>query len=141
MTVEQMRHLLKIVYPSEKWYDKVDKMTDNQVIAVYNRMLEAGKIVGDGGSAYIRKHSYNTYVKSCGKNVTKGFEDGIKNTNPHIVKKVEKLTESISSKQITFDDLWRHAGYSYVGTSEFMEGATSGDAGGLAGGSRTDEIT
>lgn len=47
-----MRHLLKIVYPSEKWYDKVDKMTDNQVIAVYNRMLEAGKIVGDG-EAYV----------------------------------------------------------------------------------------
>lgn len=147
MTVEQMKRAIKIVYRSDKWWNKVDKMTDNQVIAVYNRMLEAGKIIGDGEVVGNDRTANRIYVneKSHGKYVDKGFKDGIKNTNPHIVKKVEKLTSEIYSKQITFDDLWRNAGYSYVGTSKFMEGATSEDSSECSddafGEPRTDENT
>jgi len=45
MKVEQMRHVLKKQYRSApKWVNKVNKMSDKQVIAVYLRMLSAGQI-------------------------------------------------------------------------------------------------
>lgn len=45
MTVEQMRHVLKQQYGgAPKWVNKVNNMSDKQVIAVYFRMLSAGQI-------------------------------------------------------------------------------------------------
>lgn len=43
MSVQQMRDALKKVYPGPRWSAKVDKMSDNQVIAVYNRLLNNKK--------------------------------------------------------------------------------------------------
>jgi len=45
MSVEQMRHVLSQQYGgAPKWVNKVKNMSDNQVIAVYFRMLSAGQI-------------------------------------------------------------------------------------------------
>lgn len=45
MTVEQMRHVLKKQYGGAlKWVNKVNNMSNNQVIAVYLRMRSAGQI-------------------------------------------------------------------------------------------------
>jgi len=42
MSVQQMRHALLNAYGVEggKWWNKVKRMSDNQVIAVYHRLLE-----------------------------------------------------------------------------------------------------
>ena len=45
MSVEQMRAILKVQYGgSYKWVNKVNNMSDTQVIAVYRRMLGSGQL-------------------------------------------------------------------------------------------------
>lgn len=45
MSVEQMRHVLRQQYGGAfKWLNRVKNMKDNQVMAVYFRMLSAGQI-------------------------------------------------------------------------------------------------
>jgi len=44
MTINQRRDNLKTVYPSPKWTHKVDKMSDNQVLAIYLRLQAQGKL-------------------------------------------------------------------------------------------------
>lgn len=39
MSPAQMRAFLKKEYPFEKWSQRVDKMSDNQVAATYMRMI------------------------------------------------------------------------------------------------------
>lgn len=43
MTPELMRKEIKKVYNNKKWSSKVDRMLDNQVMAIYFRMLKDGK--------------------------------------------------------------------------------------------------
>lgn len=43
MTPELMRKEIKKVYNNEKWSSKVDRMLDNQVMAIYFRMLKDGE--------------------------------------------------------------------------------------------------
>jgi hypothetical protein len=42
MSVEQMKAAILWVYPG--WYTKVSKMSDGQVLAIYTRMLNQGKL-------------------------------------------------------------------------------------------------
>lgn len=44
MPVEQMRYKVIEVYPGEKWKQKVSKMSDNQVIAVYRNFQYKKKL-------------------------------------------------------------------------------------------------
>jgi hypothetical protein len=44
MSVVQMRESIKKVYPGEKWNKRVSKMSDNQVIAIYNKFLCGDKL-------------------------------------------------------------------------------------------------
>ena len=45
MSVEQMRDILcKQYYNAPKWVNKVSKMPDRQIVAIYMRMLRAGKL-------------------------------------------------------------------------------------------------
>lgn len=44
MAHNQERELLKKVYPAKKWADKVNKMSDAQVIATYLRLKSQGKL-------------------------------------------------------------------------------------------------
>ena len=42
MTVDQMRAAIIDAYPGGKWRKKVEKMHDDQVIAVYHKFLNSG---------------------------------------------------------------------------------------------------
>ncbi|MCX7817552.1 MAG: hypothetical protein N2317_08625 [Syntrophales bacterium] len=44
MSVAQMRNAIVKVYPGEKWKQKVLKMSDGQVIAVYHNFLSSKKL-------------------------------------------------------------------------------------------------
>lgn len=44
MSIAIMRAKIEDCYHAEKWRDKVKKMSDNQVVAVYNKFLREGKI-------------------------------------------------------------------------------------------------
>lgn len=39
MSVEQMRSFVSNAYTGRNWPDKVRKMSDEQVVAIYNRLL------------------------------------------------------------------------------------------------------
>jgi len=39
MTIEQMKDAIKKPYDGKKWKERVSKMSDGQVIAIYNKML------------------------------------------------------------------------------------------------------
>lgn len=43
-SVEQKREAVKRVYLSPNWNEKIDKMSDHQVAAIYIRLLDQGKI-------------------------------------------------------------------------------------------------
>ena len=48
ISIAQMRSQLKTLYKGAyKWVDKVNKMSDMQVYAVYMRMLESGRFSKD----------------------------------------------------------------------------------------------
>ena len=39
MSIEQMREEVKKLYPGKAWKDKVDAMSDNQILALYRRKV------------------------------------------------------------------------------------------------------
>lgn len=48
ISIAQMRnHLKKLYRGAQKWIDKVNKMSDMQVYAIYMRMLESGRFAKD----------------------------------------------------------------------------------------------
>lgn len=44
MQVEQMRIKIKFAYTSAAWQERVDRMSDGQVIAIYYRFLKQGRV-------------------------------------------------------------------------------------------------
>lgn len=44
MATNNERNELKKAYPSKKWAEKVDKMKDDQVVAIYARLRQQGVI-------------------------------------------------------------------------------------------------
>ena len=46
MEAYQMRDWVKSAYPGAGWKAKVDKMTDEQIVAVYYSLVKQGKIKG-----------------------------------------------------------------------------------------------
>jgi hypothetical protein len=45
MTTIQMRERVKTAYPGPHWKRKVNKMTDEQIIAIYYNLIRLGKII------------------------------------------------------------------------------------------------
>ena len=47
LSVDAMRNIVRTAYPGDKWKNKVNNMSDNQVMAIYFRMCrepnKAGK--------------------------------------------------------------------------------------------------
>lgn len=39
MSIEQMKHYIINKYPGEKWFIKVQKMSDYQILAIYTRLV------------------------------------------------------------------------------------------------------
>ena len=46
MTADQMRRHISMAYPGDRWKDKVERMSDEQVIAIYYSMLSRKGTVG-----------------------------------------------------------------------------------------------
>lgn len=44
MSVEQMRGEIALVYAGDKWRSRVARMSENQVMAVYYRLSQTGKL-------------------------------------------------------------------------------------------------
>lgn len=44
MTNDQMREKVAQAYPGDKWRQKVNRMPDDQIIAIYYRLLKSGRI-------------------------------------------------------------------------------------------------
>lgn len=44
MDIKQMRELIMGAYPGGKWKKRVEAMSDDQVVSVYNRLKSEGKI-------------------------------------------------------------------------------------------------
>lgn len=44
MSVDQMRYSISMAYSGKKWANKVKRMSDSQVIAVYHRFVAQGKL-------------------------------------------------------------------------------------------------
>lgn len=44
MEVSEMRTKVKHAYAGDKWAHKVKKMSQEQIVAIYYRLLKAGKI-------------------------------------------------------------------------------------------------
>lgn len=44
MSVEQMRGEIALAYAGDKWKTRVSRMSENQVIAVYHRLSQTGKL-------------------------------------------------------------------------------------------------
>lgn len=42
--VDQKRTAVRAAYEGKKWQVKVDKMSDDQVIAIYSRLKDQGKV-------------------------------------------------------------------------------------------------
>lgn len=51
MSISLMRKAIKEVYPGEKWQNKVSRMPDKQVLAIYTRMLGNGLLI----KSYLKK--------------------------------------------------------------------------------------
>lgn len=65
LTVEARRRLLKTFYNTRGWSIKVDKMHDNQVIAVYARMTEQLNEEATTRQKLLDRTNYECY--ECGK--------------------------------------------------------------------------
>lgn len=46
MDANTMRDWVKSAYPGENWSNKVKKMPDSQIVALYNNLVKRGKIKG-----------------------------------------------------------------------------------------------
>lgn len=46
MTIRQMKDIIAAVYPGEDWSTKVEDMSDQQVVAVYNGFARRGILNG-----------------------------------------------------------------------------------------------
>jgi hypothetical protein len=44
MKIEKKREAVREAYSGEKWKDKVDKMSDDQITAIYIRLKTQGKV-------------------------------------------------------------------------------------------------
>lgn len=44
MDVQQMRDRCRTAYSGQKWYDRVKKMPDDQIVALYYSLVKQGRI-------------------------------------------------------------------------------------------------
>lgn len=90
MHVNNMRELVTDVYKGEGWKKKVDKMSDEQVIAIYYKFLKQGKF----------EESAKSFSDVIGGALNEGLTDGITNPNP----KPFPFGEPMKGEQISFAD-------------------------------------
>ena len=92
MSVDQMREAITKVYPAERWQKKVAKMDDDQVMAIYFKFAQSGKldkpvvVPRSYGRDYIREQMADMIIDK---------------------KASAKATDGYTTHQISFDELMR----------------------------------
>lgn len=80
MTIEEQRNAISKVYPSERWKNTVEKMDDNQVIAIYLGFEKRGILGKVISKPYQRKEEANSKkIKYEPKQLS--FDDIMKTSN------------------------------------------------------------
>ena len=97
MTVERMREEVIDAYPSSKWKARVERMSDNQVIATYHSLLDKKKIG--------REKRYYNPDGASNKTCNKTSPDGSRKPCKRLF--VGAVRESEGGKQVGFDELLR----------------------------------
>lgn len=98
MTIDQMRDEVIDAYPSSKWKARVDRMSDNQVIALYHSLLREGKLGKKTRKYYDEwNHSVSTPAKTVSEAPRK----------PCTRLFVGAVRESEGGQQVGFDELLR----------------------------------
>lgn len=111
MSVDQMREAITKVYPAVRWQKKVAKMSDDQVMAIYFKFAQCGKmekpvvVPRSYGRDYIREQlalMHNRPVRF----VEKGDEKASgKDTDGYTSRSGD--SDGYTIHQITFDELMR----------------------------------
>lgn len=108
MSVDQMREAITKVYPAERWQKKVAKMSEEQVMAIYFKFAQSGKldkpvvVPRSYGRDYIREQMATMTIdkKSLGKSLGKST-DGYTSRSGD--------SDGYTIHQITFDELLRQS--------------------------------
>ena len=66
MTTNQMRIQISDVYNTPTWRNKVDHMSDNQVIAIFHRFLKEDKFVTNKTAKIPGEHTHQMSLFECG---------------------------------------------------------------------------
>lgn len=61
MTIEQMRGEISLAYSGQAWQARVNRMSENQVCAVYHRLSTTGKL--EEAARERRKNASPSYYK------------------------------------------------------------------------------
>lgn len=92
MKVNNMRELVADVYKGDGWKKKVDKMSDEQVVAIYYKFLNQGKF----------EDTANSVNEVYGEPLVEGLAAGIANPKP--------FGEPMKGEQISFADSFIYGG-------------------------------
>lgn len=66
LTTEQRRSALKLAYDDRAWIDKVDKMSNKQVYAIFDTMRKSGQIAFDDvGNLFFRSKEEVRKIKEA----------------------------------------------------------------------------
>ena len=113
MSVDQMREAITKVYPAERWQKKVAKMDDVQVMAIYFKFVQSGKlekpvvVPRSYGRDYIREQMALIYNRPV-KFVEKGDEKADKTATDGYTSRSGD-SDGYTIHQITFDELLRQS--------------------------------
>lgn len=102
MSVDQMREVITKVYPAERWQKKVAKMSEEQVMAIYFKFAQSGKldkpvvVPRSYGRDYIREQMADMIIdKKTSAKATDGYTSRSSDKDGYTI------------HQITFDELMR----------------------------------
>lgn len=74
LSVDAMRDTVRTAYPGDKWKAKVDKMSDNQVMAIYFRMCREPSKAGKHSRTATRVHTDQRALEGaidCGRGINR----------------------------------------------------------------------
>jgi hypothetical protein len=100
MSIEYMRHKVSEAYAGDSWKKRVSRMPDTQVEAIYDRLLESGKIE----PRYLRSVRIYRAGTAHGREVLKIHIDECHDETAYVSGKDRSRTDGIPG-QIEFGDL------------------------------------
>ena len=102
LTTEQRRSALKLAYDDRTWIDKVDRMPNKQVYAIFDTMRKSGQIVfDDAGNLLFRSKEEVRKIKEARTGYHQiTFDEWAKEQEASRIDKERKETGAIKHGQI-----------------------------------------